>query len=109
MNCLFCHQEMWDDKFTDGLFTRYSCDSIRCMLRNDFPRYICGTDKGGRICWQEYGLGDFYVKVSDYGTRIYKLVAAMLEDEVSISRPMWINPENLDETLDKLKMWVIFS
>jgi len=111
MNCLFCNQEMWNDESTKQpmLFIHNSCNSLTCMVNMDFPRYICGTDKDGNVCYQEYAIGDFYVKVSDVGSRIYKLISCMLEDEIKIERPMWIDATNLDWTLDKLKLWAIFS
>jgi len=111
MNCLFCQQEMHKEPKVpiDDLFYDYRCFSIACMVNNDFPRYICGTDSGGKICWQEYALGGFYAKVSDMGTSIYGLRSAMLVDEVRIDRPLWINSTNLDWTLDKLKLLITFS
>ena len=110
MNCLFCQQEMWTDEHKKlDFFYRYSCNSIACMVNSDFPRYICSTDKDGAICWQEYALGNFYVKVSDNGRLIYKLISCMLDGEVKIARPLWLNPTNLDYTLDKLKLMVTFS
>ena len=110
MNCPFCQLEMWtEERKKLDFFYQYSCNSINCMVNNDFPRYLCGTDKDDNVCWQEYALGDFYVKVSDYGSLIYKLTSCMLEDEVKISRPLWLNPTNFDHTLDKLKLMVTFS
>lgn len=111
MNCLFCNQEMYTDKKISGddIFNDYRCFSITCMVNNDFPRYICGTDSSDKICWQEYALGNFYAKVSDFGTRIYKLRSSMLMDEVKIARPLWLNSTNSEWLLDKLKLWVTFS
>lgn len=93
----------------DDLFYDYRCFSIACMVNNDFPRYICGTDFKGNICWQEYALGGFYAKVNDYGTRIYQLHSSMLVDEVKIPKPLWLNSTNSEWLLDKLKLWVTFS
>ena len=112
MNCVFCNKEMWmEEKVSDGddLFYDYRCFSIACMVNNDFPRYICGTDKEGNICWQEYALGKLYAKVSDFGTRIYALRASMLLDEVKVPKPFWLNSTNSEWLLDKLKLWVTFS
>ncbi len=104
MNCLFCHQEMWsEDKKSCDLILKYSCTSISCMVNNDFPRYMCGTDSEGKMCWQEYALGKFYVKVNDYGTSIYKLIACMLDDEVKVPQSLWLNPINSEQTLDRLR------
>ncbi len=102
MNCLFCHQELWKDDRKDSGF-KYSCTSIACMVNNDFPRYICEINKEDKMCWQEYALGNFYVKVGDNGTSIYKLVACLLEDEVKVPQPLWLNPINSERTLDKLR------
>lgn len=111
MNCLFCQQEMSCDKKVndESLFYDYRCFSIQCMVNNDFPRYICGTDREGNICWQEYALGNFYAKVSDFGSHIYQLRSAMLVDEVKVSRPFWLNSTNFEQVLDKLKLCVTFS
>lgn len=73
------------------------------MVNNDFPRYICGTDKEGNVCWQEYAADNYYVKVSDQGSRIYVLNSCVLNDEVIWSDSLWINPENLDGTLDRVR------
>lgn len=95
---------MWaEEPGPDLLFHQNKCFSISCMVNNDFPRYICGTDKEGNMCWQEYALGKFYVKVSDSGTRIYELVSCMLNDEVKVPYPLWLNHINSEETLDKLR------
>jgi len=110
MNCLFCKQDMNVGERTKlDFFYRYTCYSIECMVNNDFPRYICGTDKEGSVCWQEYALGSFYVKVSDNGCLIYRLESCMLTNEIKIARPLWLNPTNFDHTLDKLKLMVTFS
>lgn len=115
--CPFCQQEMYNDgiKFMpgtyeeDGEFHKYFCSSIACMVNNDFPRYVDVLDCNGNIVEQEYALGNYYVKVGRNNSRIYRLEVCMLHDEVSIGRSVWLNPTNLDQTLDKLKMWVIFS
>jgi hypothetical protein len=73
------------------------------MVNNDFPRYICGTDREGNVCWQEYATGRFYVKVSDKGTRIYKLIACLLEDGIETDEALWLNPINFEATLDKVR------
>ncbi len=104
MNCLFCHQEMWTDECKDSdLLLKYSCTSIACMVNNDFPRYIVGTDKEEKVCWQEYAIGNFYLKVNANETSIYKLIACMLDDEVKVPYPLWLNDINSDRTLDKVR------
>lgn len=104
MNCLFCQQEMWtDEDRTSDLIIKYSCTSIKCMVNNDFPRYICGTDKENNICFQEYAIGKFYIKVNDYGTSIYELIACMLDDEVKVPQSLWLNSTNSERLLDKLR------
>jgi hypothetical protein len=90
-------------------FENYSCNSIQCLINQDFPRYKCSTDPSGEISSQEYGIGKFYVKVAGDVSRIYRLESCMLFDEVRIERGIWLNPTNFGETLDKLKLWVIFS
>lgn len=105
MNCLFCQQEMWSDKDSKQplFFIHNSCCSIKCMVNNDFPRYICGTDKEGSVVYQEYAVDNFYVKVSDIGSRIYTLRSCVLDNEVTTPEPLWINAINLQARLDKVK------
>jgi hypothetical protein len=115
--CPFCQQDLYDNGLKrvigtyeeDGEFYTYCCTSIKCMVNNDFPRYIDTIDCNGNIVEQEYALGNYYVKVGWGTSRIYHLVACMLRDEVTIARPVWLNSTNFDQTLDKLKLWVIFS
>ena len=75
---------------------------IECMVNNDFPRYVCGTDTLNKLCWEEYALGHLYIKVNDNGTIIYKLISCMLVEEVKIPQALWFNPINSDADLDKL-------
>lgn len=72
------------------------------MVNNDFPRYLCGTDRDSRLCWEEYALGGFYVKVSSEGSRLFKLTSCILDDEVMLPEPLWLNPTNLSSALDRL-------
>lgn len=104
MNCLFCQQKMWSEEpGPDLLFHQNKCFSISCMVNNDFPRYICGTDKDGNVCWQEYATGRFYVKVSDSGSSIYQLVSCMLTQGVRAPEALWLNAINFETTLDKVR------
>lgn len=115
--CPFCQQPLYDDgvrhmsgKYEeDGEYYKYFCSSIKCMVNNDFPRYVDTMDCNGNIVEQEYALGTYYVKVGQDNSRIYRLEVCMLHDEVTIARPIWLNSTNLDQTLDKLKLLVIFS
>jgi hypothetical protein len=112
MKCPFCQEKLWQDGYQKlgiaGWQFDYSCNSISCMINNDFPRYKCsiGPDK---MYNQEYGLGTFYVKVDTTGSTIYLLKGYMLVDGVSLPRPFWLNFTNMAETLDKLKLIAIFS
>lgn len=90
-------------------FDSYSCNSICCLINQDFPRYKCSTDPKGEISSQEYGISTFYVKVADDVSHIYRMKSCMLFDEVRIERGLFLNSTNLDEMLDKLKLLVIFS
>lgn len=78
------------------------------MLQNDFPRYVC-TVVDGEKCSEEYGLDDLYIKVDKNGTNIYRLIVCMIDNRVWVSHPIWLNFENLDQTLDRLKLCVTFS
>ncbi len=90
-------------------FENYSCNSLRCMINRDFPRYKCSTDSQGEISSRQYGIERFYVKVAGDVSYIYRLESCMLFDEIRIERALWLNSTNLDQTLDKLKMLAIFS
>lgn len=90
-------------------YFKYCCTSIACMVNNDFPRYIEIVDVNGHIVKQEYAVGNFYVKVGEDISLVYKLISCMLQDEVKIARALWLNPENSEQTLDKLKMLITFS
>lgn len=105
MNCLFCNQEMWQEEDgPDKLFNEYKCFSIKCMVNNDFPRYICGTSKeDDSPCWQEYAADGFYVKVSSMGTNLYRLVSCMLCQHITVPESLWISADNLERTLDKVR------
>lgn len=112
MNCLFCQQELYSDGLRWYFGTqsvegteryKYSCSSIACMVHNDFPRYICETDKDGNICWQEYAAGHVYVKVSDAGSKLYRLVSCMLTEDVQVPEALWLNSTNFEATLDKVR------
>lgn len=112
MNCPFCHQEMYFDGYALGRFGEYkgySCNTITCLVNEDFPRYKCHADQSEMLAQEEYALGDFYVKVFEDYSLIYQLRACMLMDQVKIERRLFLNHINMDQTLDKLKLLVIFS
>jgi hypothetical protein len=95
---------MWaEEPGPDLLFYQNKCFSINCMVNNDFPRYICVTDRAGSVCWQEYAAGHFYAKVSDTGTKIYKLVSCMLTEDIHVPETLWLNPINFEATLDRVQ------
>lgn len=111
MNCPFCHQEMYFDGYALGRFgetENFTCGTIACLVNQDWPRYKCQIAHGLMV-QQEYALGDFYVKVYDEYSLIYQVRACMLFDQVKIARQLWLNPTNFEQTLDKLKLLVIFS
>lgn len=72
------------------------------MVNNDFPRYLCAVDKQDQLCWEEYALGGFYVKVSSEGSRIFRLTSCLLNKEVMLPESLWLNPTNLGAALDRL-------
>jgi hypothetical protein len=103
MNCPFCKQEMYfDGDRKSDLLRQYSCNNLNCMVNNDFPRYLCGTDKENKLCWEEYALGGFYVKVSTEGSTIFQLTSCILNKEVMLPESLWLNPTNLGPALDRL-------
>ncbi len=103
MKCLFCHQKMYLEEYTIGdTSLKYHCSSIKCMVNNDFTRYICILDEDYKLCHQEYAFGGFYVKVNKNGTLIYKLNSCILLDEVKVPQSLWLKPSNYKQRLDKM-------
>lgn len=92
----------FDGDRKSDLLHQYSCNNLNCMVNNDFPRYLCATDKDDKLCWEEYALGGFYVKVSSQGSRIFELTSCVLNKEVVLPESLWLNPINLGSALDKL-------
>ena len=112
MNCPFCKQEMYFNGHVlgdNGECEEYACHSIPCLVNTEYPRYKCQIDEGKKIVGEEYMLGTFYVEVYEDTTLIQRLQSGMLFDQVKIHRPIFLNPTNSDQTLDKLKLLVIFS
>lgn len=112
MNCPFCYQKMYFDGYVLGVHGEcegFSCNSIPCLVNTEFPRYKCHLSKDEQIVYEEYALGDFYVKVYEEDSLIHKLMSSALIDQVVIKRSLWLNHTNMGQTLDKLKMMVIFS
>jgi hypothetical protein len=98
---MYAHQEFKCEQKTD-LFNEYSCNNLNCMVNNDFPRYLCGYDTQDQLCWEEYALGGFYVKVSSEGSRVFQLSSCILNKEVILPEALWLNPINLGPALDRL-------
>lgn len=114
MNCLFCQQEMNDfaESMMDSrvLDTKYVCCNMDCWVDRDFPRYVCFVNNGDATpYYQEYALGNFYVKTGRLVASIFRLEHSCLFDEVRILRPLPLNAINSAETLDKLKMMAMLS
>ena len=118
MNCPFCKQELNFGGFIqsgDIRINTYACWNGSCWP-HDFPRYKCSyrcsiLEGQENLSTEEYSIDDFYVKVDgrNNSTKISKLVSAILFDEVTVPRALWLNPINLEATLDKLKFCVMFS
>lgn len=114
MNCPFCQTELHKEGNLyvgdeNAWFNKYVCYTNACMVNNDFPRYKVLIDQDNNIWSQDYSIGKYYVKVTQEGTSIYGMVSFLLQDEVKIARPIWLNPINSQATLDKLKLLLIFS
>jgi hypothetical protein len=106
MNCLFCDRPM---HLTTAHWSHYRCNEIDCWYKGEFSRYVVVVNDNGEIATQEYSLGSYYVKIYPSGSVIYRLVGYVLVDGVVVPRAFWLNPTNIDATLDKLKMCVTFS
>lgn len=115
LKCPFCQNHLWQDghRYIQDVGWSYKnhCSSIACMINNDVPRYVCRVDTKGNLCYEEYALGKFYVKVNHPPgmSFIYKLEHSVLLGEIEIERPLWLNFTNFEATLDKLQTLVIFS
>ena len=117
--CLFCEDVMRDIgsnlSGVGGVLIKnqcvffFTCINESCWVFNDFRRYKVHIDGYGTILYQEYSIDNFYVKVFPDVSLIYRLEACFLKDEVRVPRPLWLNPTNIPQTLDKLKLMVIMS
>lgn len=111
MICPFCREKLYcEGWFDDDNYLTNYCTNIQCLVNNDYSRYRCKVSKtGGKVLSEEYQLDPFYVKVTETETCIYRINHCVLEDEVKVPRCIMINPEKIDETLDKLKLLITFS
>lgn len=115
--CPFCQAKLWEtglyrstENFDKDWTTDYCCRNDKCFI-NNFPRYRCSFDPSIGLLKEEYALDSFYVKVDrlTHQTSIFRLNYAVIEDQVTVARLIWLNSTNSQETLDKLKICVIFS
>lgn len=112
MICPFCHLAMHFDGYVLGLSgecEEHVCGNLKCLVNDDYTRYRCQINKEGQIVREEYTLGNFRVRVYEEDSLIYRYEACMLFGETKIPRQLFLNHTNLDQTLDKLKLLVIFS
>lgn len=112
MNCPFCHQEMYFDGYVldeRGECESYACNSIPCLVNTEFPRYKCVLTKSSELVQEEYCIEDIYVRAYHGFALIYHLVSCALQDQILIQRPLFLNRTNIRQTLDKLRMLVMFS
>lgn len=112
MNCPFCHNELYFDGYVlgdEGECEGYSCNTIACLVNTEFPRYKCVVNDIKALTQEEYCIEDIYVKVYPEYSLIYHLVSCALKDQVQIQRSLFLNPTNIRQTLDKLRMLVMFS
>lgn len=112
MNCPFCLQVMYFDGYVlgdAGECESYSCNSIACLVNTEFPRYKCVIDTDKVMVQEEYCIQDIYVKVYEDYSLVYHLVSCSLRDQLQIQRRLFLNPTNIRQTLDKLRMLVMFS
>lgn len=119
MICPFCENEMRFNSYNHTIqnyiykqWGDYSCTSPSCwVVDGDFPRYRCGISVSGVLAYEEYALGNLFVKVNIWNkkTYIYKTEACMLLNEIEIPCLIWLNVKNKRATLNKLRVMVIFS
>ena len=122
MNCPFCNTPLREfanfpltDEYTSSYIKHLGCPSTDCRI-NDFAiRYRCYIIDDKEIVYEDYILDNFYVQVSArfQSTSIYEIIkttaATTTRDIVSVRKTIWLNYTNWQETLDKLKVCVIFS
>jgi hypothetical protein len=116
MNCPFCSRPLdisnnfyRDSNDPNHNLRTFSCQEQSCWVFGEFPRYL-GTLMDDVITQQEYALENkLYVKVYQNSSVIYEMVNYMLVGEIRIPRSLWLNPINIPETLDKIKMLITFS
>lgn len=117
--CIFCEDIMRDIgsnlSGVGGVLIKsqcrffFTCANESCWVLNDFRRFRVDLDGYGNTLYQEYSIDNFYVKVFPDVSLIYRLEACFLQDEVRVPRALWLNPTNIPQTLDKLKLLVTFS
>ena len=106
MKCPFCSSELiavaeWDD--TDNTLVAYQCNVFDCRV------YTEVINSANEIVQQEYGIGNFIVKVFPNSSLIYNNTGLLLEDCVKIRRALWLDKKDIDTTLTKIKMLLLFS
>lgn len=97
-----------------GICDSFACRWVHCTVNNDIPRYYCmivKTDTSNRLLEEEYAIDNLYIIVDGLNqtTKIYKLDSCILLDEIKINRAEWLNHKNLETTLDRLKIVIMFS
>jgi len=90
-----------------------SCHNFECYVPGEFPRYLAVLDEQGEVVSREYAIGTYYVKVyrSESGGHcsVYRLEGLLLLDEVEVERAIWLNVENTDATLTRLRTLLTFA
>ena len=102
---------MWHEPVINylDLINKYYCNSLKCMIDADFPRYLCSYSVDNCLIYQEYYIDNFYVKVNEDNTSIYRLEGCILFDGITLQRSIWLDKLNKIAVLDKLKLMITLS
>lgn len=111
MKCPLCQVEMLHRKTSH--YAQYEedlCVAPDC-INKDMPRYIRKYHPNGDVCYEEFMVGKYFVRVlhTDNQTIISELKASMYFTIITLPKAIIFNLENKEATVDKLNLLVTFS
>jgi len=105
MKCVLCQAELKEGK-SSGPRTYY-CQTDK--LPDNFNHYYIQLDEIGKIIYQGYVIGKYFVQVYDKYSYIFLNDDLEMKEIVAIPRPLWLNSKNIEQTLTTVKLCVMFS
>lgn len=98
------------------------CISVGCLgyqmtpqLRYITPSYRCIMDYYKNMLNEEYKMNDWLINVNNLTSKLtprdkHGQVSSIFDlPEIKVPRPLWLNKNNLDETLHTIKWIITFS